>query len=287
MATTYTTLTTLTEIVPKLHAKTMAILNLEAGILDTLRVMDTAGQPGVVHEFATYTPVTSSDVETPGENTATTNVIDLETNTHLATVSEHVITFRVSDLARDNTIENIMQDIPKLAASAIRRKLEDDIVNLFGSFSQTVCGAGTTLTEVHLFDAIRQIRAAEGDVNNLVCVLSPKQIWGAKGLVGMSVDMDLNSGNIGEDFKRLGFVGRVMGMDILVSNEINEDVASGGDAAGAVYQRGAIGLATKNIFEVELQRNAEARYTSIIFTGKWGEVEIYDGWGVYALSDVA
>ena len=76
MATTPTTTTTLTEIVPKIWAKTMLILQATCGILDTVRLRNTVNEPGTTVEFATYTPVTSAEVETPGEATATTNVID-------------------------------------------------------------------------------------------------------------------------------------------------------------------------------------------------------------------
>lgn len=290
MATTYTTTTTLEEVVPEIVAETIIILQANAGILNTVQIKNTSGLPGLVADFPTYTEIPSSDVETPGENTANTNVVDLETNAHQATITEKVIVARVSDLALKYTTDDLIAAASQLFASALQAKLEDDIVNLFSGFNHTIAGAGTSLTEAHIWDAIRQIKQANGNVGNLVGVVSAKQYWGEKGLRKLIVDADADSGNLGEELKALGFLSKGFGIDWFVSNEINEDVASGGDAAGAIYQRGAIGLHTKDLFKVEVARGntgAEARYNSLVCVGEWGVIEVNDGWGVYALSDVA
>ena len=289
MATDNTTTTTLEELVPEIVAETVLILQANAGILNTVTIKNTSGQPGLVCDFPTFTPVTSSEVETPGEQTATSNVIDIETNQHQATITEKVIVARISDLTKYTT-QDIVAAASQLFASALQAKLEDDIVNLFSGFSQTVAGAGTTLGEAHIWDAIRRIKQANGNVGNLVGVVSAKQYWGEKGIRKLIVDADADSGNLGEELKRLGFLSNAFGIDWFVSNEINENVDSGGDAAGAIYQRGAIGLHTKDLFRLEVARGntgAEARYSSLVCVGEWGVIEINDGWGVYALSDVS
>ena len=289
MATDNTTTTTLEELVPEIVAETVLILQANAGILNTVTIKNTSGQPGLVCDFPTFTEVTSSNVETPGEATANSNVIDIETNKHQATITEKVIVARISDLTKYTT-QDIVAAASQLFASALQAKLEDDIVNLFGGFSQTVAGAGTSLAEAHIWDAIRQIKQANGDVGNLVGVVSAKQYWGEKGIRKLIVDADADSGNLGEELKRLGFLSNAFGIDWFVSNEINENVDTGGDAAGAIYQRGAIGLHTKDLFRLEVARGntgAEARYSSLVCVGEWGVIEINDGWGVYALSDVS
>jgi hypothetical protein len=290
MATTYSTTTTLTELVPEIVAEALIILQAEAGIINTVRIKNTAGQPGLACDFPTYTEVPSSDVETPGENTANTNVVDLETNAHSASITEKVIVARISDLANKYTTDDLVESASMLFASALKAKLEDDIVNLFSGFSQTIAGAGTTLGEAHIWDAIRQIKQANGNTNNLVGVVSAKQYWGEKGIRKLIVTANADSGNLGEELKRAGFVSNAFGIDWFVSNEINEDVASGGDAAGAIYQRGAIGLHVKNILDVNVYKGStggEARYSSLVAVGEWGVIEVNDGWGVYALSDVS
>jgi len=289
MATDNTTTTTLEELVPEIVAETVLILQANAGILNTVTIKNTSGQPGLVCDFPTFTEVTSSDVEAPGEQTATSNVIDIETNEHQATITEKVIVARISDLTKYTT-QDIVAAASQLFASALQAKLEDDIVNLFSGFSHAVAGAGTALAESHIWDAIRQIKQANGNVGNLVGVVSAKQYWGEKGIRKLIVDADADSGNLGEELKRLGFLSNAFGIDWFVSNEINENVDTGGDAAGAIYQRGAIGLHTKDLFRLEVARGntgAEARYSSLVCVGEWGVIEINDGWGVYALSDVS
>jgi hypothetical protein len=278
VATTLTTTTTLTEIVPKIIARATLIIQATAGILTTLRIKDTSGQPGVITDFPTYTPVPSTDVETPGEGTANTNVVDLESVTHLATVAEHVVTARITDLALENTLEDAVADTSTLFASGIMAKLEDDIVNLFSGLDNTAAGAGTTLTLAHIWECIQEIKAGNGDVTNLVGVLSPNAA-GSTQARPLAV-----LGGVGDEMMRMGFVANALGIDWLVSNEINENVASGGDAAGGIYQRGAIGLNLKDLVRIETARGstgAEARYTSLVATGIWGEVEIYGPWGSY------
>jgi hypothetical protein len=290
MAVDYTTTTTLAEIVPEITAEAILILQQEAGILETLRIKNTSGQPGLVTEFPTFTEVESSDVETPGEKTATTNVVDLETNSHQATVIENVVTARISDLALKYTLDDIIERASVAFASAIKAKLEDTVVGLFSGFSQTVAGAGITLDESHIFEAMTYLYSAKAPMNELFAVVSPKQFWGAKGLRAIVTDADALSGNLGEQFKNKGFLSDAFGFKWLVSNEINEDVAAGGDAAGAFYAKGALGLHIKNLVLIETARGnagAEARYTSFVCTGEFGVTEIVDNWGVYCLSDVA
>jgi hypothetical protein len=98
--------------------------------------------------------------------------------------------------------------------------------------------------------------------------------------------MDIDSGKLGEDFKQKGFVSNAFGINIMVSNQINEDVASGGDAAGGIWTKNAIGLNWKGI-TIEAQRNASLRGYELVCTGRWKAVELEDYWGCYFLSDVS
>ena len=52
-------------------------------------------------------------------------------------------------------IKNLLQQMNAVAA-----KLDDDCVSLGTAFSQTECGAGTSLALSHAFGSMRQLRAA-------------------------------------------------------------------------------------------------------------------------------
>ena len=160
----------------------------------------------------------------------------------------------------------------------------------------------TTVTSVqlalsHIFGSMRQLRSAGAPMPyNLV--LSPKQVWGAKGLSGLLQDAAVTGSNSkpmslmgakGEETMMNGSVGSIAGFDVYWSDQIDEDVSSGGDAAGFAFSRGAIGLAigVDGLFRLETERNASFRTTEYVVCGFWGEIEIKDGFGVYVLSDVS
>ena len=123
-------------------------------------------------------------------------------------------------------------------------------------------------------------------MNQIQAIISPKQYWGAKGLRAQLVDVSGGS-RISDEMLMKGFVENPFGINIKVSNEINEDVAAGGDAAGMIFDKRAIGLHTKGLFNLEVQRDASLRGFELIAVGRWKAVELVDTWGIYALSDVS
>tara|TARA_R100000808_G_scaffold8129_1_gene23136 strand:- start:1277 stop:2134 length:858 start_codon:yes stop_codon:yes gene_type:complete len=273
-------------LVDDIQAESLMKLQDTAGILDAVRWIDTEGESGKTVDFPIYGTVASSDVNEVPEGTDYSTNKQVTNAATTATVAEHVVMANISDLSVMSARNDIVDDISTLFASAMKAKLEDDIVGLFGSFSQTVAGAGTTMTVDHWYDAIRQIKAGNGDTTALTAVISPKQYYGAKGLRPL-LSTTTATGTLSEDFKKKGFVDMFAGMPVLVSNEINEDVGSGGDAAGAIFHKGAIGLHTKGLMNVEIERNASARAFELVAVGRWKEVELVDEWAVYMLSDVS
>jgi len=275
-------------IIDDIQADALMKLQDTVGILDIVRWVDTEGEQGKTVDFPIYAAVSSSDVSQVAEGTDHTTNKQVTNAATTATVEEHVIKTFVSDLAvlSASTRNSLVDDISTMFANAVKAKLEDDIVGLFGSFTQTVCSAGTTMTLAHWYDAIRQIKAANGDIRTLGAVISPKQYYGAKGLRPLLVD---NSGasKLSEDFLNKGFVDNPFGMKVLVSNEINENVDAGGDAAAGIFAKGAIGVHTKGLFNLEAERDASARGFELVGVGRWKEVELVDDWGVYMLSDVS
>ena len=137
-------------------------------------------------------------------------------------------------------------------------------------------------------------------------VLSPKQVWGAKGVIALLHNNALDTagssttdtatarplglmGGKGEEAMATGFVGTLAGFNIYWSDQIDEDVSSGGDAAGFAFSKGAIGVGVgaEGLFRIAQERDEMLRAVNYVCTGFWGEVEIKDAFGVYILSDVA
>jgi len=96
-------------------------------------------------------------------------------------------------------------------------------------------------------------------------------------------------GNKGEEAMSTGFIGSIAGFNVYYSDQIDEDVSSGGDAAGFAMSAGAVGLGIgpDGLFRIETERNASFRSTEYVGVGFWGETEIKDAFGVYILSDVS
>jgi len=248
--------------------------------------------------FPDYTKVASSSVAEVADGVDEADVTSITTTARNCTISEHVIRADITDLAR-------MGNADDLVGNAVAAKLDDDLVELGKTFSQTECGAASTLALSHIFGSMRQLRAA-GAPFPYNLVLSPKQVWGGKGLIALTHNSALDTagssttdtatarsigllGSKGEEAINTGFVGNFAGFNVYWSDQIDEDVSSGGDAAGFAFSKGAVGLAIgpEGLIRIETERNASFRSTEYVAVGFWGQVEIKDAFGVYILSDVS
>ena len=245
--------------------------------------------------FSDWTKLTSANV-TAATQATTTTAVAITSAARTATVSEHVIASTVSDIVLMGSNDDIKGQAGTALGNAVAAKLDDDLVELGKGFSQTECGAGTALALSHIFGSMRQLRAASAPFPyNLV--LSPKQVWGAKGLIGLLHDEAVTGSNAkplsalgkGEEAFQVGFVGSIAGFNVYWSDQIDEDVGSGGDAAGFAFSSGGIGLGVgaEGLFRIASERDEMLRAVNYVATGFWGEIEIKDAYGVYVLTDVS
>lgn len=256
-------------------------------------------------QFPDYTKIAASSVGAATDGSDYSTVTSVTTAARSATVSEHVIRADVSDLARMGNADDLVGNVGEILGNAVAAKLDDDLVELGKTFSQTAAGAGASLALSDLFDSMRLLRSA-GAPFPYSLVLSPKQVWGSKGIISLLHNSALDTagssttdtatarslglmGAKGEEAMAAGWVGSIAGFNIYWSDQIDEDVGSGGDAAGFAMSKGAVGLAIgpEGLFRIESERNASFRTTEFVATGFWGEVEIKDAFGVYILSDVS
>ena len=248
-------------------------------------------------QFPDYTKIASSSVAAATDGGDHTTVASVTTAARSATVSEHVIRADVSDLARMGNAEDLTGNVGAVLGNAVAAKLDDDLVELGKGFSQTQSSAGTELALSHIFGSMRLLRAA-GAPFPYNLVLSPKQVWGPKGLLSLLHDDAVTGSNSkpmslmgqkGEEAMANGWVGTIAGFNCYWSDQIDEDVSSGGDAAGFAFSKGAIGCAIgpEGLIRLETESNASFRTTEYVACGFWGEIEIKDAFGVYILTDVS
>ena len=246
-------------------------------------------------QFGDWTKLTSSNVTAATEATTTTAVAITSTS-RTATISEHVIAATIGDLASMGSNDDLQGTGGTALGNAVSAKLDDDLVELGKGFSQTQSSAGTALALSHTFGSMRLLRAASAPFPYSL-VLSPRQVCGPKGLLGLLHDEAVTGsnskpmsllGNKGED-AMAGWVGSIAGFNVYWSDQIDEDVGSGGDAAGFAMSKGAIGLGVgaEGLFRIASERDEMLRATNLVATGFWGEIEIKDTFGVYILTDVS
>ena len=255
-------------------------------------------------QFSDWTKLASSDV-TEATQATTTTAVAITTAARTATVSEHVIAATVSDLVIMGSGDDITGQAGTTLGNAVAAKLDDDLVELGKAFSQTEAGAGTAFTLAHIFGSMRQLRAASAPMPYSL-VLSPKQVWGSKGIISLLHNTALDTagssttdtatarpigmmGAKAEEAFQTGFVGSIAGFNVYWSDQIDENVGSGGDAAGFAMSKGAIGLGVgaEGLFRVALERDEMLRAVNYVATGFWGEIEVKDTFGVYVLTDVS
>ena len=254
--------------------------------------------------FSDWTKLTSGNV-TAATQATTTTAVAITSAARTATVSEHVIASTVSDLVLMGSNDDIVGQAGTALGNAVAAKLDDDLVELGKGFSQTECGAGTALALAHVFGAMRQLRAASSPMPYSL-VLSPKQVWGAKGIISLLHNTALDTagssttdtatarpigmmGGKAEEAFQTWFVGSIAGFDVYWSDQIDEDVGSGGDAAGFAMSKGGIGLGVgaEGLFRIASERDEMLRAVNYVATGFWGEIEVKDTFGVYILTDVS
>ena len=242
-------------------------------------------------QFVDYTKIGSGDVGAGTDGADYTTMTSIDTAAKSAAIAEHVIRTDVSDLAAMGSAEDYTGNVGDVLGNAVAAKLDADLTALGTGFSQTECGAGTALSLDHIFGSMRQLRSA-GAPYPYSLVLSPKQVWGAKGLSGLLVDPSAGAqadNPLSQTKLTNGEIGTIAGFNVYWSDQIEENVGSGGDAAGFAMSKGAIGCAVgpQGLIRIETERDASFRTTEYVATGFWGQIEIHDGFGVYILSDVS
>ena len=255
-------------------------------------------------QFSDWTKLTSGNV-TAATQATTTTAVAITSAARTATVSEHVIASTVSDLVLMGSNDDIVGQAGTALGNAVAAKLDDDLVELGKGFSQTEAAAGTALALSHIFGSMRQLRAASAPMPYSL-VLSPKQVWGAKGLISLLHNTALDTagssttdtatarpigmmGSKGDEAFGVGFITSIAGFNVYWSDQIDEDVGSGGDAAGFAMSKGGIGLGVgaEGLFRVATERDEMLRAVNYVATGFWGEIEVKDTFGVYVLTDVS
>ena len=204
------------------------------------------------------------------------------------TASEIGVMTTLTDLGANSASRNVGADIGKLFGEAIAKKVDTDLVNLLDDFASASDqgGAGTELTADLLFKAQAILRTANVPAP-YYGVFHPKALFNLKktltqaGYAGTATAMS----DIGNEALRNGYIGRIAGIDVFENANITIDAYD--DSFGGVFHPASLGLAMKEEFKVESQRDASLRATELVASIVYGVGVIKDTYGVTVRTDTA
>jgi N4-gp56 family major capsid protein len=206
------------------------------------------------------------------------------------TASEVGVMTTLTDLARDSASRNVGADIGKLFGEAIAKKVDTDLAGLLDDFASAndQGGAGTELTADLLFKAQAILRSANVPAP-YYAVFHPKATFNLKKTLTQPAYTTSSSGyaisEIGNEALRNGYIGRIAGIDIFENANISIDAYD--DSFGGVFHPQSLGLALKEDFKVETQRDASLRATEIVSSITYGVGVLKDTYGVTVKTDTA
>jgi hypothetical protein len=203
------------------------------------------------------------------------------------TASEIGVMTTLTDLGANSASRNVGADIGKLFGEAIAKKVDTDLCGLFSSFTTNTGGAaGTELTADLLFKAQAQLRTLSVPAP-YYAVFHPKALFNLKktltqaGYAGTATAIS----EIGNEALRNGYIGRIAGIDVFENANLAIDGSD--DSVGGVFHPASIGLAMKEDFKVETQRDASLRATEIVASIVYGKAVVKESFGVAITTDAA
>jgi len=203
------------------------------------------------------------------------------------TASEIGVMTTLTDLGANSASRNVGADIGKLFGEAIAKKVDTDLCGLFSSFTTNTGGAaGTELTADLLFKAQAQLRTLSVPAP-YYAVFHPKALFNLKktltqaGYSGTATAIS----EIGNEALRNGYIGRIAGIDVFENANLSIDASD--DSIGGVFHPASIGLAMKEDFKVETQRDASLRATEIVASIVYGKAVVKESFGVAITTDAA
>jgi len=194
----------------------------------------------------------------------------------------------ITDRVAARISKNAYAKIGALAQNAMQRKKDEDGLTVLDGFSNSYCGAGSTLTSGHISAAMALItgNATEGGNPPYRCVLHPYQIKDIEDEIVAGV----GTYNVGEGLTARvfseGFRGMIAGAQLYAGKNISIDSTTD-DAKGGVFAMEAIVLVQGRSPRMVPVRAEDigGGATKIYHYDEYAFGERLDTWGVEILSD--
>ena len=279
-----TNVTTLNDLLPQIVAEAMFVASersIMRNLVRTFEIPVGSGNSIVVPRY----PTVSATAYTGSADTEITNSA-VSTDGVTLTIGTVALRTMVSDQARYSAASNVVADIGRLFGEAISRKQDQDLCDLFDSFSQTVGSTSTAVSAATVFQAVAKLRAAGVPGSDLACVLHPNVAYDLKANL-TNTFANPNAGITQNEAMMTGYVGMLAGVPIYETSNITKTSGDAGDWVGGLFHRQALGLAMSGGINIESQRRASFLGDDIVGSANYAVGELYDGYGVKILGDAS
>jgi N4-gp56 family major capsid protein len=230
-------------------------------------------------------PIQTAVAVTEGDEVSNTAV-----STDVATfdVAQVGIRTLVTDMALNASSSNVVADLGRLFGEAIARKMDQDLIAKFTSFSTNSVGStATTATPALLMQAITKLKNGAVPTDGLVMVLHPSIAYDLKAALTTTGNVAFTGGAFGDVANQAmtqGYVGQLFGVPVFETANFTA-ATDAGDYVGGVFHRDALGLGIMRDIQIETQRRASYLGTDIVASAMYGTGVVYEGYGCKAIFD--
>lgn len=274
----------LNDLMPQVISEALFVANERSIMRGLVRNYNVAPGAGKTVNVPIY-PVQTAAAVTEGNEVSNT---EIATDTAQLTVSQVGIRTLVTDLAVNAASSNVVADLGRLFGEAIARKMDQDLISNFASFTtNTVGSTSTTITPALLMQAITKLKNSAVPTDGVVAVLHPAIAYDLKSALttsGNTVFGGNGQGEIANEAMRAGFVGMLFGIPVYETSNF-ANATDAGDFVGGIFHRDALGLAMMRDIQIETQRRASFLGSDVVCSAMYGHGVIYEKYGVAATFD--
>ena len=277
---------TLNDLLPTIVQEAMFVANERSIMRGLVKNYSLAPAQGKTIQVPIY-PLQTAATLTEGDDFSNTAV---STDVATFSIGQVGLMTMVTDLAVNASASNVVADLGRLFGEAVARKIDQDLMALFASFTtNTVGSTSTTITPALVMQAITKLKAAAVPSEGIVAVLHPSVAYDLKSALTTTGNTNFAAGAFGDvanEAMRMGYVGQLFGVPVYESSNVPL-VAGGaaGDYLGGVFHRDALGFGLMRDISIETQRRARAIGTDVVCSAMYGAGVVYEQYGVNATFD--
>jgi N4-gp56 family major capsid protein len=231
-------------------------------------------------------------VQTAVAVTEGNEVDNTEVSTDVATFNVGQVGIRtlITDMAIQASASNVVADLGQLFGNAIAKKIDQDLMAKFESFTtNTIGSSSTTITAALVMQGITKLKALGVPTDGLACVLHPSVAYDLKAALTNQGAVAFTGGAYGPVANQAmmdGYVGNLFGMTVFESSNVPLITGgAAGDYSGAIFHRDALGFGLMRDIQIETQRRASYLGTDVVASAVYGTGVVYEKYGVFASFD--